>query len=843
LFNLVNDVLPGALRTYHVVPLGPRVGLIQWVEEATPILEMYRKWQQSSEAPGSGTEYHAMLAEQLKEKAALPRKEWPIEVLMQVFSNTCGKIPRDILARQIWVNSPNAISWWKRVELYTKSVASSSMVGHVIGLGDRHLDNILIDMSDTASSGQIVHIDYAVCFDKGRRLKVPEAVPFRLTHVMTGAFPFFNPASKTLGEHGTFATHCRKTILGLQQKSELFLSLIETLAQDPTINWRSVEEDKIDYSLDINVSVSLLLAKVNLDDSRIPLLLERAHIPVLSSDKLAGHMQDLDITLSLHTKSTSKVRLELNSENESITELNDAFLPLFNSATKLTESYPVTEGLLQSAIVKLRNQQSECERLRTQMVKAIGALQNEGALDRLHKTLSTSLGMLLSGDELTVTVRSGSDDSKLLSASMRMRTAAQLAFSVLVQLRQLLEDHSCLVSYGSDMATEDWIQWLNIARESATELLQVSRAVFSDLKGTVDTGIGFTPTSTSASFEHLIAPVQAIFELMSPPHILEDFASKIEEQNDSKSFGWRNASLFSHYKGDKRTSQTNAVKQHIHIRKALMTCQNEMNSSLNEFKALASHKDSESRRRTINNAIAAIKGVKTLVDSVVNLEFAERDLRISQVLDIDKYCMPLLLSVADHMNRVSQETALMSSILRDVSIKAGSIDIKLERVGGLKSRLAHGENERKRVSDLLEAYTRVLKQTAYTDNSHVWSNILNIKRGTNKGTPLHDMACSLMESKQSLKRKSTSFQDMVDETIQLRGILETFVSMVKTDTEEHHRKSRDSNGSKQQDTIISEMRAKLNSEQSIHEQVKQLTNQATSPQLLSRMYEGWMPFV
>lgn len=40
-----------------------------------------------------------------------------------------------------------------------------SMVGYIIGLGDRHLDNVLIDMT----TGEVVHIDYNVCFEKGMR--------------------------------------------------------------------------------------------------------------------------------------------------------------------------------------------------------------------------------------------------------------------------------------------------------------------------------------------------------------------------------------------------------------------------------------------------------------------------------------------------------------------------------------------------------------------------------------------------------------------------------------------------------------------------------------------------
>ena len=46
-----------------------------------------------------------------------------------------------------------------------------------MGLGDRHLDNILLNKHN----GRVVHIDYNIIFDKGRQLRVPEIVPFRLT--------------------------------------------------------------------------------------------------------------------------------------------------------------------------------------------------------------------------------------------------------------------------------------------------------------------------------------------------------------------------------------------------------------------------------------------------------------------------------------------------------------------------------------------------------------------------------------------------------------------------------------------------------------------------------------
>jgi hypothetical protein len=41
-----------------------------------------------------------------------------------------------------------------------------------------------------------VHIDFNVCFDKGRRLRVPECVPFRLTPNVAGALGALGPGAE-----------------------------------------------------------------------------------------------------------------------------------------------------------------------------------------------------------------------------------------------------------------------------------------------------------------------------------------------------------------------------------------------------------------------------------------------------------------------------------------------------------------------------------------------------------------------------------------------------------------------------------------------------------------------
>ena len=54
------------------------------------------------------------------------------------------------------------ISWFAMRLNYTRSVATTSIVGHSLGLGDRHVSNILIDNG----SGEVVHIDLGLAFDQ-----------------------------------------------------------------------------------------------------------------------------------------------------------------------------------------------------------------------------------------------------------------------------------------------------------------------------------------------------------------------------------------------------------------------------------------------------------------------------------------------------------------------------------------------------------------------------------------------------------------------------------------------------------------------------------------------------
>ncbi|GLG95063.1 Serine/threonine-protein kinase Smg1 [Gryllus bimaculatus] len=244
-------------RHYSVIPLGPCSGLISWVDGVTPLFSLYKRWQQrqvlqvSLKVQASGGDTASNNTAQVMRPSELffnklrpllkevgigntnNRKEWPLPVLRQVLTELMEETPKDLLAKELWYNSVNASHWWQIIRTYSCSVAVMSMIGYIIGLGDRHLDNILVDLN----TGEVVHIDYNVCFEKGTTLRIPEKVPFRMTpNICTGL--------GVTGVEGIFRQTSEHVLKVMRKGRETLLTLLEAFVYDPLIDWKP-ENDEV----------------------------------------------------------------------------------------------------------------------------------------------------------------------------------------------------------------------------------------------------------------------------------------------------------------------------------------------------------------------------------------------------------------------------------------------------------------------------------------------------------------------------------------------------------------------------------------------------------------------
>ena len=140
----------------------------------------------------------------------------------------------DDLHRILWFRSETSESWLQRRLSYTRSLAVMSMVGYVLGLGDRHPSNLMLHRD----TGKILHIDFGDCFEVAmHRDKFPETVPFRLTRMLVNAM-------EVSGIEGTFRLTCEKVMLVLRENKDSLIATLEAFVHDPLISWRLLNPNR-----------------------------------------------------------------------------------------------------------------------------------------------------------------------------------------------------------------------------------------------------------------------------------------------------------------------------------------------------------------------------------------------------------------------------------------------------------------------------------------------------------------------------------------------------------------------------------------------------------------------
>lgn len=212
------------VRDYKVLPLATQAGVIEFVGNTVTL----QKWLQEAHNRYRPDDIkHGQVLVMLKQTRE--KSGGKTEAMVKTFQQICQRT-QPVMRHYFTEKHKTPITWFAMRLNYTRSVATTSIVGHILGLGDRHVQNILIDNG----SGEVVHIDLGIAFDQGKLLRIPERVPFRMTRDMVDGMG-------KCGTQGVFQRCAEETLRVLRDRSDVILTVLEVFKHDPLHSWTASE--------------------------------------------------------------------------------------------------------------------------------------------------------------------------------------------------------------------------------------------------------------------------------------------------------------------------------------------------------------------------------------------------------------------------------------------------------------------------------------------------------------------------------------------------------------------------------------------------------------------------
>ncbi len=203
------------IKTYAVTPLSEESGIIEWVEGIKPMRDILLGIYARKSIRPNYPEIRRFLDDASTD-------------VQNTHIFTDKVLPTFPACLHEWFTEvyPEPDAWFAARLRYARSAAVMSIVGHVLGLGDRHGENILLE----ESTGGVFHVDFNCLFDKGLTFEKPEVVPFRLTHNMVDAMGPY-------GYEGPFRKSSELTLRMLRQSKDTLMTILETFLYDPTTDF------------------------------------------------------------------------------------------------------------------------------------------------------------------------------------------------------------------------------------------------------------------------------------------------------------------------------------------------------------------------------------------------------------------------------------------------------------------------------------------------------------------------------------------------------------------------------------------------------------------------------
>jgi len=319
LFGLVNNLLAHnhetakahlSIERYEVIPLSPNSGLIGWVPHSDTLHTLIKDYRESRKIV-LNIEHRLML------QMSPDYDNLPLLQKVEIFEYSLESTNGYDFDKVLWLKSRNSEMWLDRRTNYTRSLAVMSMVGYILGLGDRHPRNLMLEKL----TGRIIHIDFGDCFEVAmHREKYPEKIPFRLTRMLINAM-------EVSGIEGNFRITSEAVMGVLRSNHDSLMAVLEAFVYDPLLNFRLLipaagdpkKPGKIDDLDEISGTPSQRQSRNRVEDpdSDMPEVLNERALSVISrvAKKLSGRDFSKDEVLDVPQQVQRLIDQATSNEN------------------------------------------------------------------------------------------------------------------------------------------------------------------------------------------------------------------------------------------------------------------------------------------------------------------------------------------------------------------------------------------------------------------------------------------------------------------------------------------------------------------------------------------------
>ncbi|CAG8511510.1 8195_t:CDS:10 [Diversispora eburnea] len=245
LFSIMNELLRKdfycsqrklELRIYKVIPMTGSLGIIEWLPETQTIKSFIERELFNEDIITKTQEEHTKWAMEDNQGYPCLLKNAKRDDVVKHITRLQSKVNANSLKKALYKLAASPEAHLSIRSEFVKKLAVINVCGYLIGIGDRHSENYLIDFTN----GSLVSIDFGHAFGSATEtIDVPELVPFRLTkQIESLMYPL-----------GPKVMHAHKDIL---------LNAMEIFVKEPLLDWqtrarkqaryqRNQDSNEIDY--------------------------------------------------------------------------------------------------------------------------------------------------------------------------------------------------------------------------------------------------------------------------------------------------------------------------------------------------------------------------------------------------------------------------------------------------------------------------------------------------------------------------------------------------------------------------------------------------------------------